>query len=93
MSADACSISAVFLAVHFRVLPCGVVLVLGSLQVMTKRNPGMMRGLLVIARLVMLGSLAMMFGSLLVVLRGFLVVLVDLVLSHPVLPEIRELSG
>ena len=36
--------------VLFRMLPCGVVLVLGRLKVMTECNPGMMCGLLVIAR-------------------------------------------
>ena len=50
-------------AVLFRMLPCGVVLVLSRFQVMTECNPGMMRGLLVIARFVVLGGFAMMFGS------------------------------
>ena len=54
-------------------LPGGIVLVLGSFQVMTEGNPGMVRGLFVIARFVMLGGLAMMFGSLIIVLRGLLV--------------------
>ena len=75
---------------HFRVLPCGIVLVLESLQVMTEGNPGMMRGLLVIARLVKLGGLTMMLGRLLIVVRGVLVMLVNLVLCHSVLPETRE---
>jgi hypothetical protein len=78
--------------VHFRVLPCGIVLVLGGLQVMTEGNPGMMRGLFVIARLVELGGLAMMFGRLFIVLRCVFVMLVNLVLCHSVLPEIRELQ-
>jgi hypothetical protein len=69
--------------VHFRVLPCGIVLVLGSLQVMTEGNPGMMRGL---------GGLAMMFGRVFIVLRCVFVMLVNLVLCHSVLPEIRELE-
>jgi hypothetical protein len=76
--------------VHFRVLPGGIVLVLDSLQVMTEGNPGVMRGLLVIARLVKLGGLAMMFGRLFIVLRCVFVMLVNLVLCHSVLPEIRE---
>ena len=60
-------------AVLFRMLPCGIVLMLGRFQVMTERNPGMVRCLLVIGRLVVLRGLAMMFGSLIIVLRGLLV--------------------
>ena len=40
-------------------LPCGVVLVLRGFQIMTECDPGMMRGLLMIAGFVMLGGLAM----------------------------------
>jgi hypothetical protein len=69
-------------------LPGGTVLVLGSFQVMTEGNSGMVRGLLVIARLVMLGGLTMMFGSLLVVLRRMFVMLMNLVLCHFVLPTL-----
>ena len=76
------------LAVLFRVLPCGIVLVLSRFQVMTKCNPGMMRGLLVIACSVVLGSLAMMFGGLVIVLCCLFVMLVNLVLGHSGLPEI-----
>jgi hypothetical protein len=68
-------------------LPCGVGLLLGGLQVMTECNPGMMRGLLVIACLVMLGSLTMMLGSMFVVLGRLLVMLVYLVLCHFVFPD------
>jgi hypothetical protein len=68
-------------------LPGGTVLVLGSFQVMTEGNPGVVRGLFVIARFVMLGGLTMMFGSVLVVLRGVFVMLVNLVLCHFVLPD------
>ena len=50
-------------------LPGGIVLVLGSFQVMTEGNPGMVRGLFVIARFVMLGGLTMMFGSVFVARR------------------------
>ena len=53
-----------FLAVLFRMLPCGIVLVVSGLQVMTECNPGMMRGPLVVACLVMLRGLAMMLGRL-----------------------------
>ena len=42
------------LAVLFRMLPCGVVLVLRGFQIMTECDPGMMRGLLMIAGFVML---------------------------------------
>jgi hypothetical protein len=80
------------LAVHFRVLPGGVVLVLGGFQVMTEGNPGMVRGLLVIARFVMLGGLAMMFGSVFVMLRCLFVMLVNLVLCHSVLPNVSWLQ-
>ena len=66
----------------FGMLPGGIVLVLGSFQVMTERNPGVVRGLFVIARFVMLGGLTMMFGGVLVVLRRMFVMLVDLVLCH-----------
>ena len=76
------------LAVLFRMLSCGIVLVLSRFQVMTKCNPGMMRGLLVIASSVVLGSFAMMFGGLVIVLRCLFVMLVNLVLGHSVLPEI-----
>ena len=44
-------------------LPCGIVLVLSRFQVMTESNPGVMRGLHMVARFVVLGGLAMMFGS------------------------------
>jgi hypothetical protein len=47
--------------VLFRVLPRGIVLVLGGFEVMTECDPGMMRGLFMISRFVMLGGLAMMF--------------------------------
>jgi hypothetical protein len=77
-----------FLAVHFRVLPCGMVLVLGGLQVMTECNPGVMSGFLVVARLVMLGGLAMMLGGVFVVLCRLFVMFVNLDLSHFVLPDI-----
>jgi hypothetical protein len=66
----------------FRVLPRGVVLVLGGFQVMTKCNSGVVRGLLVIAGFVMLGGFAMMFSSLLIMFRCSLVVFVNLVLRH-----------
>jgi hypothetical protein len=83
------------LAVLFRMLPCGVVLVLGGFQVMAKCNPSMMCGFLVVPRLVMLGGLTMMFGSLFIVLRRLFVMLVNLELCHSVLPEtswLRERS-
>ena len=68
-------------------LPCGTVLVLGSLQVMAESDPGMVRGLLVITGLVMLGGFTMMFGGLLIVLCRMFVMLVNLVLCHFVLPD------
>ena len=51
-------------------------------------NPGMMCGLLVVPRSVMLGSLTMMLGSMFVVLRCLFMMLVDLDLCHSVLPDI-----
>jgi hypothetical protein len=75
-----------FLAVLFRVLPRCIVLVLGSFQVMTECNPGMMRGLLVVAGFVVLGGLTMMFGSVFVMLRRLFVMLVNLLLCHCSLP-------
>ena len=69
-------------------LPCGMVLVLGGLQVMTECNPGVMSRFLVIARLVMLGGLAMMLGGVFVVLCCLFVMLVNFDLSHFVLPDI-----
>jgi hypothetical protein len=77
------------LAVLFRMLPCGVVLVLGGFQVMAKCNPSMMCGFLVVPRLVMLGGLTMMFGSLFIVLRRLFVMLVNLELCHSVPLEIQ----
>ena len=66
-----------FLAVHFRMLSRGLVLVLGGLQVVTECNPGVMRRLLVVARLMMLAGLTMVFGSVFIVLRRLFVVLVN----------------
>ena len=77
---------------HFRMLPGGVVLVLSRFQVMTESNPGMVRGLHMIARFVVLGGLAMMFGSLFIVLRCFFVMLVNFVLFHSVLPGMSWLQ-
>jgi hypothetical protein len=79
-------------AVHFRVLPCGIVLVLSRFQVMTESNPGMMCGLHMIAGFVVLGSLAMMFCGLFIVLCRLFVMLVDLVLLHCVLPKLSRLK-
>jgi hypothetical protein len=78
------------LTMHFRMLPCSVVLVFGSLQVMTECNSSMMRRLLVIACLVKLGGLTMMFGSVFIVLGCLFVMLVDLVLCHSILPTARK---
>jgi hypothetical protein len=76
----------------FGVFPCGIVLVLGRLQVMTESDPGMVRGPLVIARFVVLGGFAMMFGGVLVVLRRMFVMFVDLVLGHVFSPGRRTAS-
>ena len=65
----------------------GVVLVLGRMQTVTVRYPGMMRGLFVIASFVMLGRLAVMLCRLLVMMRRLLMMLVNLVFRHVVLPD------
>jgi hypothetical protein len=58
-----------------------------GMQRMTMGDMGMVRGFLVIARLVMLGSLAVVLGRMLMMLRGFLMVLVDIVFAvHRALP-------
>ena len=69
-------------------LPCGIVLVLSRFQIMTERDPGMMRSLHMIAHFVVLGGLAVMFGSLFIVLRCLLVMLVNFVFFHAALPDI-----
>ena len=69
-----------------------MVLVLGGLQVMTECNPSVMRGLLMIAFLVMLAGLAMMFRGVFIVLRRLFVMLVNLELCHFVLPDISWLQ-
>ncbi len=74
----------------FRMLSCGVVLMFSRLKVMAECNSGMMRGLNVIARLVVFGGLAMMFRSGLVVLCCLFVMFVDF---HPVLPTILSQEG
>jgi hypothetical protein len=78
--------------VLFRVLPGGVVLMLGGFEVMAERDPRMMRGLFMISRFVMLGSLAMMFGRLVIVLRCVFVMLVNFVLCHSDLPTFSSLD-
>ncbi|HMK71635.1 MAG TPA: hypothetical protein VK442_11745 [Xanthobacteraceae bacterium] len=57
-----------------------MLLVLGCVQVVTMRYLGMMRGLFMIARLVMLSGFAMVLGGFFVMMRGLFVMLVDLVL-------------
>ena len=71
----------------FGVLLGRVIVVLLGMQMMTMRDFGVMRGLLVVAALVMLGRLTMMFRRLFVMMRGFFVMLVDVVLSHFCLPD------
>ena len=76
--------SAVLFGVHLG----GVVLVLGRMQTVTVRYPGMMRGLFVIAGFVMLGRLAVMLCRLVVVIRRLFVMLVNLVFCHVFLPDL-----
>jgi hypothetical protein len=70
------------LVVLFCVFLGGVLLVVGSVQVMAVRDLGMMSGLLMIAGFMMFGCLAMMLGRVLMMLRGVLVVLMNLVVVH-----------
>jgi hypothetical protein len=79
---------AAILAVILGMPPCGIVLMFGGFEVVAECDPGVVRRLFVIARFVMLGCLTMMFCGLLIVLGRVLVKLVDLRLSHFVLPEI-----
>jgi len=76
-----------FSAVMFGVLLGSVLVMLGRMQGMTVRHFGMVRGFLVIARLVVHGGLAMMLRLVLVMMRGMLVVLVNLVAAHRSLPD------
>lgn len=62
---------------------------IGRVQRVAVRDLGMMRGLLVIAGLVMLGGFAMMLGGMLVVMRGVLVMFVNLMIAH----RFRSLTG
>jgi len=61
----------------------------GRMQRMAMRDLGMVRGLFVIAGLVMLRSFAMVFGGVLVVMRGLVVMFVNLVTVHRSLPGCR----
>ncbi|HEY7973402.1 MAG TPA: hypothetical protein VID96_10765 [Xanthobacteraceae bacterium] len=71
----------------------GVLLVLGSVQVMAVRDLGMMSGLFMIAGFMMFGGLAMMLGRVLMMLRGVLVVLMNLVVVHGSLSGHLEKTG
>jgi hypothetical protein len=84
--ANRCNTVGIFSCAVSRVA-CGIVLVLGGFEVMTECDPGMMRGLFMISRFVMLGGLAMMSGGLIIVLRCLFVMLVNLVLCHSDLPD------
>jgi hypothetical protein len=70
------------LAVLFGVLLGGVLVVFHGMQSVAVRDLGVMRGLLVVAGLVMLGRFAVMLGRVLVVIRRVLMVLMDSVLAH-----------
>ena len=79
-------------AVLFRVPLGGFVLMVGRVQVMTKRHARMVRGFFVVAGFVVLGGFAMVLRRFLVVMRGFFVVLVDVVLVQ-ILAIHRQLPG
>jgi hypothetical protein len=81
------------LVVLFCVFLGGVLLVVGSVQVMAVRDLGMMSGLLMIAGFMMFGCLAMMLGRVLMMLRGVLVVLMNLVVVHGSLSGHLEKTG
>jgi hypothetical protein len=72
----------VLVGVHLR----GVFVVLGGMQVMPMRHLGVMRGLFVMASLVVLCRFAMVLGRMIVMVRGLLMVLVDFVAVHYSLP-------
>ena len=76
----------------FRMLLCCILMVLDGVQVMTMCNLRMMRGLLMVARFVVLGGLTMMFGSVFMVLRCLFVMFVNLVFCHSALPEVFVLQ-
>jgi hypothetical protein len=76
--------------VLFCVFLGGVLLVLGSVQVMAVRDLRMMSGLFVIAGFMMFGCFAMMLGRVLMMLRGVLVVLMNLVIVHGSLSGLLE---
>ena len=68
----------------------GVLLVLGSVQVMAVRDLRMMSGLFMIAGFMMFGCFAMVLGRVLMMLRGVLVVLMNLVIVHGSLSGLLE---
>ena len=78
------------LVVLFCVFLGGVLLVLGSVQVMAVRDLRMMSGLFMIAGFMMFGCFAMMLGRVLMMLRGVLVVLMNLVIVHGSLSGLLE---
>jgi hypothetical protein len=72
----------VILGVHL-----GRVLVMfGRVQRMPMRDLGMVRGLFVIAGLMMLCRLAMMLGGMIVMIRSMLMMFVNVVIAHRRLP-------
>jgi hypothetical protein len=79
--------------VLFCVFLGGVLLVIGSVQVMAVRDLGMMGGLFMIAGFMMFGCFAMMLGRVLMMLRGVLVVLMNLVVVHGSLSGLLEKTG
>jgi hypothetical protein len=74
------------LVVLFCVFLGGVLLVLGSVQVMAVRDLRMMSGLFMIAGFMMFGCFAMVLGGVLMMLRGVL----NLVIVHGSLSGLLE---
>jgi hypothetical protein len=72
--------------VLLRVLFRRVFVVLGGVQGMPMGHLGVVRGLFVIAPLVVFGGLAMVLCRVLMVVRSFLVVFMDVMTGHCALP-------
>jgi hypothetical protein len=70
----------------FGMLLRSILVMLGGVQRVPVRHFGMVRGLFVIAGMMMLGGFTMVLGRMLMMMRGFLVMLVNFVIAHRLLP-------
>jgi hypothetical protein len=75
------------------VLLRSVLVVLGGMQRMAVGYFGVMSGLLVIARLGVLGSFAMVLGRMLMMVRGELVMFVNVMVIHRRFPVVMARYG